>query len=325
MSDGVDVLVVARGVARHVLQFGERLDARVPAADDGEGEQPLAQLRVERRGGRVQPRQHVVAQVDGLTDGLERDAGLGQPGDRQRAGDRAGRDDQHLVAHGRDVAAGELDGDLAVRVVDPHDAAGEVVALLQHLAQRDDDVARLDRTGRRLRQEGLVGHVGLRVDHRDLGLAAAQLLLQPQCGVHPDIAATDDHDPRVARHAFMFPPATVLEPPRAGDAGYPGMDPKRWTNAARAIGRAPPAGVASAGTRPGQRAHQQRPSVRPTGASSIRLPGSARANRVRSHGDSSRSTPATLVACATAPRLTARPAPLPPAGRPRASPASACR
>ena len=52
-----------------------------------------------------------------------------------------------------------------------------------------------------LGQERLVRHVRLRVDDGDLGLAAAQLPLQAQGGVEPDVAATDDQDAAVALHA----------------------------------------------------------------------------------------------------------------------------
>ena len=96
-------------------QLGERLDAGVAAADDQEREQPAAQRRVDRGGRGVQPGQHVVAQVDRLADGLERDAALGEPGDGQGAGHRAGSDDEHVVTDRGDVARGELDGDLAAR------------------------------------------------------------------------------------------------------------------------------------------------------------------------------------------------------------------
>ena len=69
-----------------------------------------------------------------------------------------------------------------------------------------------DRAGRGLRQEGLVGHVRLRIDDGDLGLLALQLPLEPQGGIHPDIATADDenarcacrgHGSRLRRHCSM--------------------------------------------------------------------------------------------------------------------------
>jgi hypothetical protein len=101
----------------------------------------------------------VVAQVDGLTDGLEGDADIGQTRDRERAGHRAGGHDQDVVADRGHVACGKLGGDLTRCVVDAGDSAGEVVTLPQHLAQRHHDVPRLDGSGRGFGQERLVRHV----------------------------------------------------------------------------------------------------------------------------------------------------------------------
>ncbi len=87
---GAEVVVVARGVAGHVLQLAEGLDARVAAADEDEGEGGVADRGVAGGGGDVHLLDDVVAQADGLLDGLEPDAVLGEAGDGQRAGDRAG-------------------------------------------------------------------------------------------------------------------------------------------------------------------------------------------------------------------------------------------
>jgi len=105
----------------------------------------------------------VVAQVDGLADGLEGDALLGQARDRQRAGDRARRHHQDVVAEDLHVAVVGLDGGRASGVIDAGDPAAEDVAAGQHGAQRHHHVAGLDGTGRGLGQERLVGHVWLRV------------------------------------------------------------------------------------------------------------------------------------------------------------------
>ena len=82
--------VVARGVVRHVLDLGQRLDAGVAAADEDEGQQLRCARRVVGDGRRdVQLVEHLVAQRDRLLDLLEPDAQLGQAGDRQGARDRA--------------------------------------------------------------------------------------------------------------------------------------------------------------------------------------------------------------------------------------------
>ena len=94
---GLDVVVVARGVAGHVLQLAERLDARVAAADEDEGQGRVADRGVAGGGGDVHLLDDVVAQADGLLDRLEADAVVGEAGDREGAGDRAGGDDEFVV------------------------------------------------------------------------------------------------------------------------------------------------------------------------------------------------------------------------------------
>nr|WP_308212445.1 hypothetical protein [Actinomadura madurae] len=83
-------------------------------------------------------------------------------------------------------------------MVDPRDEPVHDAAALQDLAQRRHHVPRLQVPRRRLGQERLVGHVGLGVDDGDADLApaqlTAQLLLQPQGGVHADVPAADDDD-----------------------------------------------------------------------------------------------------------------------------------
>ena len=72
--------------------------------------------------------------------------------------------------------------------------AGDDGRPLEVTTQRDDGVTRLDRAGRDLGEERLVGHVGQRVDDRDVGLALAQVLLELPGGVEACVAATDDED-----------------------------------------------------------------------------------------------------------------------------------
>src|SRR3546814_17041812 len=61
-------------------------------------------------------------------------------------------------------------------------------------AQGHDGVSRLDGAGGDLGKEGLVGHVGQRVDDGDLRLATTKLLLQlPGC-VETCVSATDGED-----------------------------------------------------------------------------------------------------------------------------------
>ena len=66
-----DFRVVAERVARELLQFGERLDARVAGADEDEGQLAFAMARRGRGGGRFEPLQDVVAELDRVLERLE--------------------------------------------------------------------------------------------------------------------------------------------------------------------------------------------------------------------------------------------------------------
>jgi len=93
----------------------------------------------------------VVAQEDRFTDGLEADAALGQAGDRQRPGDRAGRHHQQVVAQVIGLALAGLNRHRPVLMVDGRHGPGDHLALLQHPAQRHHHVPGLHAAGCRLR------------------------------------------------------------------------------------------------------------------------------------------------------------------------------
>src|SRR2546421_5163597 len=192
---GVELRVVAQRVAGHVLQFGERLDAGVPAADEHERQGRRPGGLVGGGGRDVEPFQYLVAQVDGLADGLETDRLLAQPGDRQGTGDAAGGDDDLVVRH----LAGRADDRLDVRdpagVFDPGDVPGQDVAAGQLPAQRHDRVPGRDVAGGDFGQERLVRHVRLRIDDDHFRLAPPELAGQAQGRVQPDVPGADDQNP----------------------------------------------------------------------------------------------------------------------------------
>ena len=139
------MLVIARGVAGHVLQFAECLHTREAAAHEDEGEGRVADRGVAGGGGDVHLLDDVVAQADGLLDGLEADAVVGEAGDRQGARDGAGGEDELVV--GEPLSARPLllggeggDGGGAFRVVHGGDLADQDPAPGEDAAQRDDDV-----------------------------------------------------------------------------------------------------------------------------------------------------------------------------------------
>lgn len=142
----VDVVVVAHGVAGHVLQLGERLDAGVTASYEDEGQGRVADRGVARGGGDVHLLDDVVAQADGLLDGLEADAVLGETGDRERARDRAGGQDEFVVrqllgARALFLGGEGAEGRGALAVVDGGGLADDDPAPVEDTAQRDDDMA----------------------------------------------------------------------------------------------------------------------------------------------------------------------------------------
>jgi hypothetical protein len=176
------------------------LDAGEPAADHDEGQRPLADLLVVGGGGDVELRQDVVAQVDGLADGLEADAVLGQARDREGARDGARGHHEVVVGDPLRGAGDRLDDRPALGVGQLGHPRGHDVDLRQDPAQRNHDVAGREVARRGLGEEGLVGHVRLRVDDRDLDIAALQfalqLLLKAERGVEAHVAAADDEDVR---------------------------------------------------------------------------------------------------------------------------------
>nr|WP_255345796.1 hypothetical protein [Streptomyces chartreusis] len=216
---GPDVVVVARGVAGHVLQFAERFDTGVAAADEDEGEGGVADLGVAGGGGDVHLLDDVVAQADGLFDGLEADGVIGEAGDGQGARDGAGGEDEFVVRQlfgARALLLGGEGGEGggALGVVDGGGLADDDPALGQDAAQRYDHMAGRDRAGRRFGQERLIGHVRVGSDHGDLGFTPTEFRFQPpletQGRVHPDVAAADNENARTFLHHPMTHPTLAF-------------------------------------------------------------------------------------------------------------------
>ena len=156
-----------RGAAE-VLQLRERLHAGVTAADDDEREQRAPPRGVGGLGGGLEPRQDVVAEVDGLVDRLEADGVLGESRHREHAAHRARRQDEHVVVEVGRRSLEEMDSRPVRAVVDRLDLADDEPGPAQHASQRDDDVAGLDGARRGLGEERLVLEVVLRVHEHDL-------------------------------------------------------------------------------------------------------------------------------------------------------------
>jgi hypothetical protein len=98
--------VVAKGVADEVGELGQRLYACVACADEEERQLAAPVLLRGRRICGFEPSQDMVAEVDRIGEGLEAERVIGETGNRQRARDRAERDDDVLEAHGHHVVLG---------------------------------------------------------------------------------------------------------------------------------------------------------------------------------------------------------------------------
>ncbi len=157
--------------AHEVGELCERLDARIPGADEDEAEVPLHLLRVGCGVGGLEFPQHVVAELDGVGEILERKPVLGQARDRERARNRPERDHQPIPGEREVARVGRLHRHGARGLVDRRDPTEDELGLRAHLSQRHDDVTGLDRAGRRLRQERCVEHGCLRADDRRSGSA----------------------------------------------------------------------------------------------------------------------------------------------------------
>jgi hypothetical protein len=180
--------VVADRVAHEVGELRQRLDARVAGADEDEGQLTLPVRLVRGDVGRLQPLQDVVAEVDRVGEVLEAERMVGEPGNRQRPRDRANGDDEVLVAD-VDEAFERLDLDAAVAEVERRRMPEDELGVRAHRPQRYDDVARLERARRRLREQRGEEHRVLRVDDRRAALA------EVVGDVAAGVPAADDHRP----------------------------------------------------------------------------------------------------------------------------------
>ncbi len=172
------------------------LDAGEAAADDDERQGAGALNGVRHEGTGLDPLENVVAQGDGLFDGLQADALVREARDREGAGD--GTSGQHDVEVGNlegVATVGGCDHCRAVGVVDRGDAALDEFRLLQVLAVRDDRVARLNVAAGNFRQEGLVGHVGQRIHEGDDATCIRDLFLKFEGYIQADVPAADDEYP----------------------------------------------------------------------------------------------------------------------------------
>ncbi len=176
-------------------QLGEHLDAGEAAADDDEGEQAVALGAGRQQRGLVEVGDDAVADGDASSMvfrpiALSATPGIGNVRETAPA--------VTTTIWSYSCSYGSPTGGVIVAVLFawsmPVTLAVTTLVLLRWRRCATTDVARLDRAGGDLGQERLVGHVGQRVDHGDLGLARAKPLLELPGGVEAGVAAADDQD-----------------------------------------------------------------------------------------------------------------------------------
>ena len=112
----------------------------------------------------------MVPQLDGVGERLEAERVLAQARDRQRARDGAERDDDVLVGDLDELLVG-LHPDAAGVRVERDGPAEDELRVRAHHPEGHDDVARLERPRRGLREDRGVEHEVLRADDRRAALA----------------------------------------------------------------------------------------------------------------------------------------------------------
>ncbi len=162
----LDTRVIAARVARHVLELSERLDAGKARADEHKGQRSAAQIRILRGGGDIKPSKYMIAQVNRLTDGLETDSVISWTVDLKcpRDGTKRKRCDEDVVTHPPRFSRCGLKVHIVTGVRDCCHAAVKHSGIAKDLPQRSDHVPLGQVAGRGPGEEGLVGHVRLRVD-----------------------------------------------------------------------------------------------------------------------------------------------------------------
>ena len=218
--------VVAQRVPHEVGELGECLDARIAGADEDEREMAgLLLLRGCRVRGLELP-EHMVAKRDRVGEVAKAVPVLGQTGNGQDARDRAEREYQVLVAD-LDGAVDCVDGrHLASRVEGSH-APDHELGVTAHHPKRNDDMARLERSGRCLREQRREQHVVLRADDR--GAAAAEPARDDRAGV----AAAGDERP--AQGPPLHGRTVSAEPVRHARQDHPRLEQQESLDVQRAL------------------------------------------------------------------------------------------
>ena len=188
-------LVTLDSHACHVLELRDGLDTGEATAHDHEGQGATTSLSIGQQGCDLDAVQNPVTNRDGLFDGLHADGHVCQTRNREGTGHGTGA--QHdlvvLQLEGLAIIGGLNDGG-AVCVVDGDNTAGNQLGVAQVLTQRHGCVTAFHGTCCNLGEEGLVGHVGVRLDDGDDATGLLDSLLNLLSNGEADVATTDNQD-----------------------------------------------------------------------------------------------------------------------------------
>ena len=192
-----ETLVALDSTARHGLELGDGLNASEATTNDDEGQGAAACLSVGQHGCNLDAVQNPVTNRDCLFNGLQTDSNLCQTRNRECTGHCACTEYNLVVLQleGLTVVGG-LNYSGAVCVVDGDNAAGNQLGVAQVLTQRHGCVTAFHGTCRNLGEEGLVSHVGVRLNDGDDATGLLDSLLDLLSNGEADVAATDDQDAR---------------------------------------------------------------------------------------------------------------------------------
>ena len=192
-----ETLVALHSNACHVLELGDGLNASEATTNDDEGQGAAACLSVGQHGCNLDAVQNPVTNGDCLFNGLQTDSNLCQTRNRECTGHCACTEYDLVVLQleGLTVVGG-LNNSSAVCVVDGDNAAGDQLGVAQVLAQRHSCVTAFHGTCCNLGEEGLVSHVGVRLNDGDDATGLLDSLLDLLSNGEANVAATDDQDAR---------------------------------------------------------------------------------------------------------------------------------
>ena len=173
------------------------LNTSEATTDNNEGQGTAALFSVRQQGCNLDAFQNPVTNGDCLFDGLQADSDLCQTRNRECTGHSACTEDDLVVLQleGLTVVGG-LNNNGALCVVDGGDTTGNQLGVAQVLTQRHSCVTAFHGTCCNLGEEGLVSHVGVRLNDGDDATGLLDSLLDLLSNGEADVAATDDQDAR---------------------------------------------------------------------------------------------------------------------------------